>query len=393
MKDFENRAGRYITQPAGYRAFIPAPLPPDPPVHMSEGDIQVLLSRADRSLGRLDGSIQTLPNPDMFVYMYMRKEAVLSSQIEGTQSSLNDLIKAEASVGKPDPHGDVSEVINYVSAMNYGLERLEKIPLSICLIREIHARLLEGSRGSNLMPGDLRTRQNWIGPSGCKLNEAIFVPPPPETVPEHLSGLEKFLHTDTDMPLLIKTGLVHSQFETIHPFLDGNGRVGRLLITFLLCQREVLLKPVLYLSLFFKQNQQQYYQELQSVREQGTWERWLEFFLRGVVDVSEQATETARLINNLREQHRNLIAQKFGYAAGKGHLVLEHLYRNPIVSVGAVRDLVGKTSYSYMAANQLVKRMVDCGILLETTGQTRNRRFIYQQYIDLFEGSEDRRQF
>lgn len=383
MEVFENRAGHYVSQPNGYRAFIPVPLPPSPPI-VIKGNIQVLLSKADRSLGRLDGSIQTLPSSDMFVYMYMRKEAVLSSQIEGTQSSLTDLINAESHVGNP-PSGDVSEVINYVTAMKSGLERLKEIPLSIRLIREMHSELLRDVRGSDLRPGELRTTQNWLGHPGCKLNEAVFVPPPPNEVPEHLSQLEKFLYGNTELPLLVKIGLVHSQFETIHPFLDGNGRMGRLLTTFLLCQHKVLSEPVLYLSLFFKRNQQQYYGELQSVRDKGTWEQWIEFFLRGVVDVSEQATETTRKISNLRERHRNLIAQNFGYAAGNGHLVLEYLYKHPVVSVKKLRDSVLKTSY--MAANQLVKRIVEHGILHETTGQARNRRFIYQQYIDLFEDS------
>ena len=247
------RSGRYVTQPTGYQAFIPAPLPPDPPIQIT-GKLQVLLSQADRGLGRLDGSIQTLPNPDLFVYMYVRKEAVLSSQIEGTQSSLQDVLAAEAKIFAPDRPHDVDEVVNYVGAINHGLRRLAELPVSVRLIREIHAELLQGVRGSHLTPGELRTSQNWIGPGGCTLNEATFVPPPHHEIPQKLAELEKFLHTDTELPLLIKIGLAHAQFETIHPFLDGNGRIGRLLITFLLCERQVLLKPVLYLSHFFNQN-------------------------------------------------------------------------------------------------------------------------------------------
>jgi Fic family protein len=212
-------------------------------------------------LGRLDGSIQTLPNPDLFVYMYVRKEAVLSSQIEGTQSSLQDVLAAEAHIFSPDRPRDVNEVVNYVRAMNYGLQRLAELPVSVRLIREIHTELLQGVSGSHLTPGELRTSQNWIGPGGCTLNEATFVPPPHHQVQDMLGDLEKFLHTDTGLPLLIKIGLAHAQFETIHPFLDGNGRVGRLLITFLLCEQQVLLKPVLYLSYFFKRNRQQYYEQ------------------------------------------------------------------------------------------------------------------------------------
>ena len=379
-----SRGGRYVAQPTGYRAFIPAPLPPDPPFQFTK-ELQVLLSRADSALGRLDGSIQTLPNPDLFVYMYVRKEAVLSSQIEGTQSSLQDVLATEAKIFTPNRPNDVKEVVNYVRAMNHGLRRLSELPVSVRLIREIHAELLEGTRGSHLTPGELRTSQNWIGPAGCTLNEATFVPPPPHEVPKKLADLEKFLHTDTELPLLIKIGLAHAQFETIHPFLDGNGRVGRLLITFLLCERQVLLKPVLYLSWFFKRHRQQYYEELQSVRNTGAWEQWLGFFLRGIVDVSVQATDTARRILTMREGYRHAITENFGRAAGNGHRVLEYLYECPIVSVSNVQDLIGTT---YAAANNLVARMVDNGILQEYTKQARNRRFMYQSYINLFHDTE-----
>ncbi|HDJ29884.1 MAG TPA: Fic family protein, partial [Candidatus Acetothermia bacterium] len=233
------RAGRYVRQPQGYRAFIPAPLPPNPPVRV-DAQMQVALSQAELALGRLDGSIQTLPDPDLFVFMYVRKEAVLSSQIEGTQSSLDDLLEAEAKIFRADRPRDVEEVLNYVNAMNYGLERLRTLPISVRLIREIHKRLLKGVRGARRQPGELRTTQNWIGPGGCTLNEATFVPPPPSEVPKALGDWERFLHKDYAMPFLIKVGLAHAQFETIHPFLDGNGRIGRLLITFLLCERGIL---------------------------------------------------------------------------------------------------------------------------------------------------------
>lgn len=379
-----SRAGRYVQQPTGYRAFVPEPLPPNPHVRIA-GDLQVLLSQADRALGRLDGSIQTLPNPDLFVYMYVRKEAVLSSQIEGTQSSLQDVLAAEAKIFSPDRPQDVDEVVNYVRAMNHGLARLVELPVSIRLIREMHADLLQGVRGEHLTPGELRTRQNWIGPADCQLNEATFVPPPPHEVAQHLADLERFLHADTGLPLLIKIGLAHAQFETIHPFLDGNGRVGRLLITFLLCEKQALLKPVLYLSYYFKVHRQAYYDHLQSVRDAGTWEQWLSFFLRGVVKVSEQATDTARRILSLREEHRRTITENLGRAAGNGHRVLEHLYEHPIVSVNEVQDLTGTT---YPAANDLVARMVDRDILREFTGQARNRRFSYQSYINLFHDTD-----
>ncbi len=380
MKTTSSRAGRYVQQPTGYRAFIPNPLPPDPAVEISP-EMQLLLSQADHALGRLDGSIQTLPHPDLFVFMYVRKEAVLSSQIEGTQSSLQDVLAAEAQILAPDRPQDVDEVVNYVRAMNYGLERLEVLPVSVRLIREIHAELLKGVRGQHLTPGDIRTSQNWIGPGGCSLQDATFVPPPSHEVARHLEDLEKFLHSNTPLPMLIRIGLAHAQFETIHPFLDGNGRVGRLLIAFLLCEQKILLKPVLYLSHYFKEHRQKYYEQLQSVRDCGTWEDWLTFFLRGVIDVSKQATQTARRILMLRETHPATITDTFGRAAGNGHRVLEHLYEHPIVSVNEVQTLIGTT---YAAANDLVAKFVTSSILNEITGQVRNRKFMYQSYINLF---------
>ncbi len=381
-----SRAGRYLGQPTGYRAFIPALLPPAPPVRI-EGELQTLLSGADRALGRLDGSIQTLPNPDLFVFMYVRKEAVLSSQIEGTQSSLQDLLAAEARILSPERPRDVDEVINYVNAMNHGLKRLSTLPVSVRLFREIHARLMRGVRGSRLTPGELRKTQNWLGPGGCSLNEATFIPPPPTHVPQALGDLEHFLHQDAGLPLLIKIGLAHAQFETIHPFLDGNGRVGRLLITFLLCERKVLGKPVLYLSHYFKRHRQQYYELLQAVRDTGDWESWLAFFLRGVTEVSNQATETARHILVLREEHRLRIIHHLGRASGNGHKVLEQLYEHPIMSVSDVRKITGTTN---PAANELVRKFVEQGILMECTGQKRNRKFSYDAYIELFiDGTAD----
>jgi Fic family protein len=269
--------------------------------------------------------------------------------------------------------------------MNYGLARLADLPVSMRLIREIHQKLLAGGRGSGLTPGELRRTQNWIGPNGCMLNEAAFVPPPPDIVPGALGDLEKFLHGGSELPLLIKIGLAHAQFETIHPFLDGNGRVGRLLITFLLCERGVLHKPVLYLSHYFKQHRQTYYELLQATRDRGAWEDWLAFFLRGIAEVSVGATDTARRILTLRERHRSLIAEQLGYAAGNGHRVLERLFQHPIMSVSDVKDITGT---SYAAANQLVERLVKIGILSEITGQARNRRFRYDAYVKLFDEPE-----
>ena len=374
------RAGRYITQPTGYRAFMPAPLPPQPALALG-GELQGLLSAADRALGRLDGSVLTLPNPDLFVFMYVRKEAVLSSQIEGTQSSLQDLLAAEAQLFEQNLPRDVDEVINYVRAMNHGLARLAELPVSVRLIREIHAELIRGVRGGRLQPGELRTSQNWIGPAGCTLNTAAFVPPPHHTVPGALGDLENFLHASDELPPLVKIALAHVQFETIHPFLDGNGRVGRLLITFLLTERGVLHKPVLYLSHYFKQHRRTYYEHLQAVRDQGAWEAWLAFFLRGVIEVAGEAAETARRILQLREQHRAAITAQLGRAAGNGHKVLESLFDRPIVAVNDVQKMTGTT---YAAANSLVSRLVKLGVLGEMTGYARNRRFRYAPYIALF---------
>jgi Fic family protein len=384
MHGHQPRSGQYLRQPAGYRAFLPAPLPPEPPVHI-EGPVQSMLSRADVALGRLDGSVLTLPNPDLFVFMYVRKEAVLSSQIEGTQSSLQDVLAAEARILNRDRPSDVREVLNYIDAMHYGLARLHELPVSVRLIREIHERLLRGVRGSRLTPGELRTSQNWIGPAGCTLNEATFVPPPPDAVPQALSDLERFLHAEDHLPTLVKIGLAHAQFETIHPFLDGNGRIGRLLIAFLLCNKGILHKPVLYLSHYFKRHRQAYYDHLQGIRDHGDWEGWLVYFLRGVVEVSDQATETARRILQMREVHRNAITEKLGYAAGNGHKVLEALYEQPIMSVTDVKEITGT---SFAAANQLVKRFEDMELLEEITGQARNRRFRYAPYVQLFADQE-----
>ena len=374
------RAGTYQNQPSGYKAFIPADLPPDPPIAMDD-ELQTLLSAADRSLGRLDGSIQTLPDSDLFVLMYVRKEAVLSSQIEGTQSSLNDLLRAEARIFDPDRPSDVKEVSNYVAALNYGLERLEGLPVSIRLIREIHERLLKGVRGAHLRPGELRESQNWIGPAGATLNNAAFVPPPPHEVPNALSNLERFIHSKDTMPPLIRIGLTHAQFETIHPFLDGNGRVGRLLITFLLCQQEILQSPVLYLSHFLKANRAEYYEQLQNTRVDGGWESWLKFFLRGVAQVSREATETARAIVDRREADRENIVDQLGRVAGNALKVHELLFKFPLISVNPIAEML---DVSFTSANRLIDRMVEIGILVEATGNSRNRVFQYQNYINIF---------
>jgi len=380
-RNFPGRSGRYIKQIEGYKAFIPKSLPPQNPELEIDDELQACLSKADISLGRLDGAIQTLPGTDLFVYMYVRKEAVLSSQIEGTQSSLSNLLKREAQVLDPDAPKDVSEVINYVGAMNLGLSLLDGLPVSTRLIREVHQRLLKNVRGQEQNPGQFRKSQNWIGPAGCQIREATFVPPSPADMITAISDWERFLHESDSLPLLVKLGLAHAQFETIHPFLDGNGRVGRLLITLLLYEKKVLLKPVLYLSYYFKQNRQEYYDLLQRTRDSGDWESWIKFFVKGVDEVSRQATQTAREIVDLRERHRMLIVDNFGQVAGNGLKVLEYLFKNPIISVKLIMDLTGVT---FAAANQLMHRFEEIGVLYEITGHARNRRYEYSDYVNLF---------
>jgi Fic family protein len=373
------RAGRYVRQPTGYRAFIPAAVPPDPPLAF-DADLTKLLSDADRALGRLDGVASVLPNPDLFVAMYVRHEAVLSSQIEGTQSTLEDVIEFEAEGSRAGRAKDVEEVVNYVAAMNHGLKRLDSLPLSLRLIKEIHKVLLRGVRGAERQPGEFRTSQNWIGPAGCTLKDAEFVPPPPHEMQTALGDLEKFLHDRTSLPVLIQCALAHAQFETIHPFLDGNGRVGRLLITLLLCERHVLRQPLLYLSFYLKAHRAQYYDRLTAVRNDGDWEGWVKFFLRGVFEVSQGATETSRAILELREKHRQEIGTRPGGA--NGLRLLDELFRIPLVSVRSSEQLLG---CSYVTAANIISELEDLGILKEITGRRRNRLFRYQPYWELFD--------
>jgi len=374
----EGRAGRYVKQLEGYRAFIPAPLPPTPAV-VVDGSTLGLLSRADQQLGRLDGLTQTLPNPDLFVAMYVRREAVLSSQIEGTQSTLDDVLAFELDeVGREFPR-DVEEVANYVRAMNYGLARLASLPLSLRLLREIHAELMQGTRGGNRYPGEFRQTQNWIGPAGAALSSATFVPPPVHEMNAALTDLERFLHEAPDLPALIHAALAHAQFETIHPFVDGNGRVGRLLITFLLCHRSVLHRPLLYLSHYLKRHRTDYYSLLMAVREEGDWESWIRFFLTGVAQTAEEATETARAVVGMREEHRERI---LGFGLGlNGLRLIDLLFERPLVNVNLVKDSL---DVSFVTANKLIDRFASEDFLDEVTGRRRNRVFRYSPYLRLF---------
>jgi Fic family protein len=376
------RAGKYVKQGTGFKAFIPAPLPPIPPVAL-DAELTRLLSEADRSLGRLDGIGSVLPNRDLFVAMYVRQEAVLSSQIEGTQSSLEDVLQFEVDAKGADVPKDVEEVVNYVRAMNFGIQRLEKLPLSLRLIREIHAELLKGTRGAHRTPGEFRRSQNWIGSTGANLANATFVPPPVPEMKEALNKFEQFLHDDS-LPVLIHTGLAHAQFETIHPFLDGNGRVGRLLITFLLCERKILHRPLLYLSHYLKMHRAEYYDRLMAIRSDGNWDAWLKFFLRGVGEVSQEAIETARRIFALRDEHRQAINKSMGSSAGSALRLLDYLYEQPIISVRLVEQHLKS---SFVTANKMVEQFIKLDILNETTGRQRNRRYAYAPYLALFESS------
>jgi Fic family protein len=381
------RTGQLVKQATGYAAFIPAGLPPVPAVKI-DPELTRLLSDADWALGRLDGIATVLPNPDLFVSMYVRQEAVLSSQIEGTQSTLEDVLQFEIDSKGQDFPKDIQEVVNYVGAMNYGLDRQKTLPLSLRLIREIHAKLLTGARGSNRTPGEFRTSQNWIGPNGCTLANATFIPPPVPEMLTALDNLENFLHDDS-LPLLIQCGLAHAQFETIHPFLDGNGRVGRLLITFLLCQKRALERPLLYLSHYLKQNRAEYYDRLTSIRNDGDWEGWLKFFLRGVQQVGQEAADTARNILRMREEHRQLLTEKLAKdklaATPYDFAFLEYLFQQPILTVRLAEQHL---NCAFVTASKVVERFVNLGLLEEMTGFQRNRRFRYAPYLALFESAK-----
>jgi len=376
------RAGRFIAQASGYRAFVPAPLPPDPALDLT-GETLALLSQADVALGRLDGVVKVIPDPDFFVSMYVRREAVLSSQIEGTQSTLEDLLGAELEPdAAADSHSDVGEIVNYVRAMNHGLRRLDDLPLSLRLLREIHEELLRDGRGARATPGEFRTSQNWIGPSGASLQQATFVPPPIPEMRQALDDFERFFHRDERQPVLIEAALSHAQFETIHPFLDGNGRVGRLLITFLLVHRGVLRAPLLYLSHYLKLHRTEYYDRLTAVRVRGDWEGWLRFFLEGVAATAEEATVTAERIFELRENHRTLVMDDTG---ALGLRLLSTLFDRPLVNVNYVTRAL---DVSFPTANRLVGRFEELGLLREVTGQRRSRRFRYDPYLSLFDEPE-----
>ncbi len=378
--------GRYVTKTfddESVRAFVPPPLPPDPPILM-EG-LQQLLEQANQAVGRLDGLASILPDLSLFIYAYVRKEAVLSSQIEGTQSSLSDLLLFENEEAPGAPIEDVQEVSNYVAAMNHGLERMRAgFPLSLRLIREIHEVLLSKGRGSGKQPGEFRRSQNWIG--GSRPGNAAYVPPPPELVLECMGSLEGFLHDERQgLPVLIQAALIHVQFESIHPFLDGNGRLGRLLITFFLSARGVIREPILYLSLYLKANRAAYYELLNRVRTSGDWEAWLNFFLIGVRETADQAASAARRIIALFEQDQRKI-EALGRPAASVLRVFQHMQRNPIVAIPTAAKKIG---ISAPTVAKSLGHMTLLGILREVTGRERRRLFVYESYLAILnEGTE-----
>jgi Fic family protein len=373
-----SRFGRFVVSAYGdehVRAYVPPPLPPTPPVDV--GGLLPLIEQANRALGRLDGITSILPAPPLFLFMYVRKEALLSSQIEGTQSSLSDLLLFENDEIPLVGIEDVQEVSNYVAAMEHGLKRVaDGFPLSLRLIREIHDVLLRKGRGSSKQPGEFRRSQNWIG--GTRPGNAIFVPPPPRDMMDCLDNFEKFLHDDKT-PSLVRAALAHVQFESIHPFLDGNGRLGRLLITLMLCAEGVLKQPMLYLSLYFKKRRQEYYDLLQAVRDRGAWEAWIEFFLNGVVETANESVETAQQLLALFDEDRALIRSLGRSSAAPLH-VHELLQREPIIGILPASRALKVTHPTVMKA---IRNLQNLGIVKEVTGKRRGRLFAYTRYMDI----------
>ncbi|RYZ90125.1 MAG: Fic family protein [Proteobacteria bacterium] len=372
---YSERGGKWVMQLEGYKAFRPAPLPPLPPL-IIDNELIKLLSDATHHVGQLSMLTALIQNPDLFVYVYVQKEALLSSQIEGTQCSIEDILGEDTD--QTDKKDDIEEVSNYVTAMNEGIKRLVQLPVSSRLIKEIHEILMTGVRGSNKTPGEFRRTQNWIGRPGATLTTAEFVPPPPPDVDSCMADLEKYIHESDDLPAIIKAGLVHAQFETIHPFLDGNGRLGRLLITFLLCDWKILDRPLLYLSYFFKAHRTEYYARLTNVRMKGDWEGWIKFFLRGVSETAEMATLTAKEIHFLHLKDRD------GLRHTRSTAVLSNtfeLFCNfPILSLNQISE---KLRISIPTAQRAVDKLGTLGIVSEITGKMRNRRYVYTKYLEI----------
>ena len=376
--DFKkDKAGKIIKAPRGYWAFVPNSLPP---ALRLTWELVSENSTADRALSELAGVARTLPNPHLLINPFIRREAVLSSRIEGTQASLSDLLFFEAS-GQKEPHPpDVREVSNYVKALEYGLKRLEKLPVSLRLIREMHQHLMEGVRGEHLTPGEFRRSQNWIGPPGCTLMEATFVPPPEEEMKEALDLFEKYLHSPSGLPPLIRLALIHYQFEAIHPFLDGNGRIGSLILTLLVCAEKLLPQPLLYLSAYFEQHRQQYYDSLLAVSQAGTWSEWVAFFLRGVAQQSQDAIlRSDRLLNLWQEYRRKLQSPR---ASALSLQLVDELFSYPAMTIAWAAKRLDVTPRS---AQLNIEKLVRAEILREETGKRRNRVFVASEIVRTIE--------
>lgn len=370
-------SGRVVRIPTGYYAFIPNPLPPE--ISWSALLVQQL-SAADRALGELAGLGRSLPNPYLLVYPFVRREAVLSSRIEGTRASLADLYAYESvqlSLFDQESPNDVREVYNYVQALSYGLERIEVLPISLRLIRELHARLMEGTRGQERTPGEFRRSQNWIGPPGSTLANAVFVPPPVSEMIDALGRLEGFIHASTSMPLLIQLGLIHYQFEAIHPFLDGNGRVGRLLMTLLMCSWGALPQPLLYLSAYFEYRRQEYYDRLLAVSQRGEWEEWLLFFLTAVETQSRDARQRIHTLRTIQDEYRTRIGVEVHATAGLLKTV-DFLFSQPIFTINQVAT---RLAISYQTARRYIAMMEKSGMIREMTGYKRNRTYIAERIL------------
>ena len=381
ISDFKNNTpGRMVSTPQGYLAYVPNPLEP-----LLDFDLALvrILSDADRAISELAGIARTLPNPHLLIRPFVRREAVLSSRIEGTQASFSDLLFFEAANLRAEQVPDVQEVANYVKALEYGLDRLKELPLSLRLIREIHARLLKGVRGNVYTPGEFRRSQNWIGSPGCTLMQATYVPPPVDAMKEALDALEKYLYTQSELPVLIRLALIHYQFEAIHPFLGGNGRIGRLLITLLLCTEGILPQPLLYLSAFFERHRQEYYRLLLAVSQKGAWSEWITFFLKAI---STQAQDVIRRSDKLLSLWKNYRTRMQETRASALLLqLIDHLFAYPAITNASASH---KLSVTPRSAQINIDKLVAAGILQEATGQRRNRVYIAPEVIDIIEEQE-----
>jgi len=372
-----DRAGKYIRQPDGYDAFSPNPLPPKPNIEWDD-ELHSLLSEADRAVARLDGIFTVLPKNDLFIAMYVKKEALLSSQIEGTRASLEGVLEFEADLKPKGEIREVTEVINYINALNYGIYQLkEDFPLSLRLIKIIHKELIQGTRGDLSNIGEFRKVQNWIGKKGASIYEADFIPPPISIVPNAMSDLEKFLHLKDKIPPLIRIALIHAQFETIHPFADGNGRIGRLLITFYLFWKGILSKPLLYMSFYLKKHRDEYYYLLMSIRDNGDWEKWIKFFLKGVIEVSRESANTAKEIIQLRDNLKDLLYEK-NVSSKYSSKLIDLIFEHPILSI---INASKKLNVQHFTLNEIFKKFEKIGILKEITGKKRNKKYMFIDYV------------